>query len=60
LNSVSSIDSFMLYHQELLAKRIVDSLNEPKLEFELLLLKKFSERMGVLSVSPLMSMVKDI
>jgi hypothetical protein len=50
----------MLYHQELLAKRIVDSLNEPKLEFELLLLKKFSERMGVLSVSPLMSMVKDI
>ena len=59
-NSLTSTDSFLLHHQELMGKRIVDSLNEPKLEYELLMLKKLSERMGVMSVASHMSMIKDM
>lgn len=31
LGSVTSTDSFLLYHQELLGKRLIDTLNEPKI-----------------------------
>lgn len=38
----------------------MESLNEPKLEYELLMLKKLSEKMGVMSVGSHMTMIKEM
>lgn len=32
LENLAATDSFLIYHQEMLGKRLIDSLNEPKLE----------------------------
>jgi hypothetical protein len=60
LTSVSAKDLFLAYHQDSMGKRLLDSLNEPKFEPELLLLRLLADNLGNILLSPHFSMVKDI
>ncbi len=60
LNSLSAKDSYLIHHQELLAKRLVDPLTEPKVEVEQLFLRLLAENLGHIMVAAHSNMIKDI
>jgi hypothetical protein len=60
LTSVSAKDLFLAYHQDAMAKRLLDSLNEPKLDPELLLLRLLAENLGNIMLNSHFAMIKDI
>ena len=60
LTSVSAKDLFLAYHQDCMAKRLLDCLNEPKLESEFLLLRLLADNLGNILLNPHFSMIKDI
>lgn len=60
LTSVSAKDLFLAYHQDAMAKRLLDSLNEPKLESELLLLRLLADNLGNILLANHFSMIKDV
>jgi hypothetical protein len=60
LTSVSAKDLFLAYHQDAMSKRLLDCLNEPKLEPELLLLRLIADNLGNIMLSQHFSMIKDI
>ncbi len=60
LTSVSAKDLFLAYHQDSMAKRLLDCLNQPKLEPELLLLRLLAENLGNIMLNSHFSMIKDI
>ncbi len=59
-NSVSAKDSFLYHHQELLSKRLLESLHEPRTDLEEMLLKMLGEEVGNIMVSHHSAMLKDI
>ena len=42
LENLVATDSYLIYHQEMLGKRLIDALNEPRVDIELLVLKKMA------------------
>ena len=58
--SVSAKDSFLLHYQEYLAKRLIDSLNEPRTDIEAIMIKLLGEQLGNLTISHHLGMIKDI
>jgi len=58
--SVSAKDSFLLHYQEYLAKRLLETLNEPRTDLENLMLKLLGEQLGNVTISHHLAMVKDI
>lgn len=60
LSNLSARDSFLVYHQEFMAKRLLDCLNDPKVEIEVSLLRKIAEQYGSVSVANPLGMLRDI
>lgn len=60
LGSVSAKDLFLAYHQDLMSKRLLDGINEPKTEIEMILLQMLADDLGTIMLTPHFSMIKDI
>jgi hypothetical protein len=60
LTSVSAKDLFLAYHQDYMSKRLIESLNEPKFEPEVLLLRLLADNLGNIMMSQHFGMIKDI
>ncbi len=60
LGQLTAKDSFLLYHQEFLSKRTLESLNEPKTEVEHIFLRRIDEQLGSMSVEDHTRMLKDM
>lgn len=60
LASLSAKDSFLLHYQEHLSRRLLDSLNEPRVDIETIVLKQLGEQLGNITIAHHLTMLRDI
>lgn len=51
MENLAATDSFLIYHQEMQGKRLLEALNDPKIETEMVVLNKMAVKIGLLRKS---------